>query len=131
MQILQIEQDAAVNESNPHIANIGRLVEEMENKIRTTLNGIYFSKTKDIVNSLRSIQPLTESRQQQALQQDLAAALQRRHNKTDNWCLTTQTLYHSTCDSDDWGAFRGATAQHSFIKFNSNLLYSVRIIFLI
>lgn len=82
----QIEQDFSVNESNPHIANIGRMVEDMENKIRNTLNEIYFSKTKDIVNSLRSVQPLTESRQQQALKQDLAAALQRRHNKSDNWC---------------------------------------------
>lgn len=62
------------------------MVEDMENKIRNTLNEIYFSKTKDIVNSLRSVQPLTESRQQQALKQDLAAALQRRHNKSDNWC---------------------------------------------
>lgn len=79
-----MEQDAAVNEINPHIANIGRMVEDMENKIRNTLNEIYFSKTKDIVNSLRSVQPLTESRHQQALKQDLAAALQRRHNKSDN-----------------------------------------------
>lgn len=79
-----MEQDAAVNDANPHIANIGRLVEDMENKIRNTLNEIYFSKTKDIVNSLRSVQPLTERNQQQALKQDLAAALQRRHNKADN-----------------------------------------------
>ncbi|XP_030751772.1 F-actin-capping protein subunit beta [Sitophilus oryzae] len=80
----QTEQDAAVNENNPHIANIGKMVEDMENKIRNTLNEIYFSKTKDIVNSLRSVQPLTESRQQDALRQDLAAALQRRHNRGDN-----------------------------------------------
>lgn len=80
----QMEQDATVNDVNPHIANIGRMVEDMENKIRNTLNEIYFSKTKDIVNSLRSVQPLNESRQQLALKQDLAAALQRRHNKSDN-----------------------------------------------
>lgn len=73
-----------MNDANPHIANIGRMVEDMENKIRNTLNEIYFSKTKDIVNSLRSVQPLTERNQQQALKQDLAAALQRRHNKSDN-----------------------------------------------
>lgn len=73
------------NDTSPHIANIGRLVEDMENKIRETLNVIYFGKTKDVVNSLRSVQPLTEEyHQQQALQQDLAAALQRRHIKSDN-----------------------------------------------
>ena len=31
---LQTEQDAPVSESSPHIANIGRMVEDMENKIR-------------------------------------------------------------------------------------------------
>ncbi|XP_022916847.1 F-actin-capping protein subunit beta [Onthophagus taurus] len=80
----QYQIDAPVNDFNPHIANIGRMVEDIENKIRNTLNEIYFSKTKDIVNSLRSVQPLTESNKQQALQQDLAQALQRRHNKSDN-----------------------------------------------
>ena len=30
----QVEQDASVSESSPHIANIGRMVEDMENKIR-------------------------------------------------------------------------------------------------
>lgn len=80
----QVEQDCAVNDANPHIVNIGRMVEDMENLIRHTLNEIYFGKTKDIVNSLRSVQPLTESRQQQALKQDLAAALQRRQKKSDN-----------------------------------------------
>uniref|UniRef100_A0A8C8D6G3 F-actin-capping protein subunit beta n=1 Tax=Oncorhynchus tshawytscha TaxID=74940 RepID=A0A8C8D6G3_ONCTS len=48
----QMEKDETVGESSPHIANIGRLVEDMENKIRSTLNEIYFGKTKDIVNGL-------------------------------------------------------------------------------
>ena len=33
-----------VSETSPHIANIGRLVEDMENKIRNTLNEIYFGE---------------------------------------------------------------------------------------
>lgn len=74
-----MEQDATVGETNPHIANIGRMVEDMENKIRNTLNEIYFGKTKDIVNGLRSVQSLSDQRQQAALRQDLAAALQRRN----------------------------------------------------
>ena len=49
----QVEKDCQVNEANPHIVNIGHLVEDMENKIRNTLNNIYFDKTRDIVNSLR------------------------------------------------------------------------------
>ena len=46
----------------------GRLVEDMENKIRNTLNEIYFGKTKDIVNGLRSVQPLAEANSQVVLQ---------------------------------------------------------------
>ena len=53
----------------------------MENKIRNTLNEIYFSKTKDIVNRLRSVQPLSDERQQNALRNDLAQALQKRQQK--------------------------------------------------
>uniref|UniRef100_A0A6M2DLZ5 F-actin-capping protein subunit beta n=1 Tax=Xenopsylla cheopis TaxID=163159 RepID=A0A6M2DLZ5_XENCH len=80
----QVEQDSNVNDSNPHIANIGRMVEDMENKIRNTLNEIYFGKTKDIVNGLRSIQPLSDQKQQTALKNDLYAALQKRNAKGDN-----------------------------------------------
>lgn len=80
----QVETDSAVNEANPHIANIGRIVEDMENKIRNTLNEIYFGKTKDIVNGLRSVQSLSEQRQQADLRNDLAKALQRRQAKGEN-----------------------------------------------
>lgn len=76
----QIEMDAQVSDTSPHIANIGRMVEEMENKIRNTLNEIYFGKTKDIVHGLRSLQPLQAQQAQQALKQDLAAALQKRNS---------------------------------------------------
>ena len=71
----QAESDHAVSDSSPHIANIGRMVEvrlwaaagyitthltasppvsqDMENKMRQTLNEIYFGKTKDVVNDIR------------------------------------------------------------------------------
>ncbi|CAF0854734.1 unnamed protein product [Didymodactylos carnosus] len=50
----QLESDSQIQEFSQHIINIGRMVEEMENKIRQTLNSIYFGKTKDILNSLRN-----------------------------------------------------------------------------
>lgn len=80
----QVDLDAAVGENSPHIANIGRMVEDMENKIRNTLNEIYFGKTKDIVNGLRSVQSLSDQKQQAALRNDLAQALQKRQAKGDN-----------------------------------------------
>lgn len=83
---LKVENDASVSEASPHIVNIGRMVEEMENKIRNTLNEIYFGKTKDIVNGLRNVQPLANQQQQDALRQDLALALFRRQAKGEtNW----------------------------------------------
>ena len=53
--MVQVEKDCALNEANSHIANIGRQVEDMENKMRNTLNEIYFGKTGNIVNDLRSV----------------------------------------------------------------------------
>jgi len=71
----QTEIDAPVNDSSPHIVNIGKMVEEMENKMRNTINTIYFEKTRDIVNRLRSHAPLQDSTEKAAFQNDLFAAL--------------------------------------------------------
>jgi len=49
----QDEKQLPVNAENPHITNMGRLIEDMENKLRQTIEIIYFGKTKDIVNELR------------------------------------------------------------------------------
>jgi len=73
----QVEQDCSVSESSPHIANIGRLVEDMENKIRNTLNEIYFGKTRDIVNGLRSVVPLTDASKTEDLQKEIARKIQK------------------------------------------------------
>lgn len=48
--------------------------------MRNVLNEIYFGKTRDIVNSLRSVASLPDQRQQKMLQNDLAAALSKRAN---------------------------------------------------
>jgi len=51
----QDEKDFPVNDQNPHVTNIGRMVEDMESKLRTTLELIYFGKTKEVVSNLRNI----------------------------------------------------------------------------
>lgn len=84
----QVEQDASISESSPHIANIGRMVEDMENKIRNVLNEIYFGKTKDIVNGLRSNQSLSDQRQQLDMKKILATELLRRNVKGDEGEIT-------------------------------------------
>lgn len=50
----------------------------MENKIRNTMNDIYFGKTKDIVNGLRSIEE-NNAAQKENLQIDLLTALRNRN----------------------------------------------------
>lgn len=51
----QMEQSSTpVNEVKTHIANIGRLIEDMEYDIRNHLNEIYILKTRHVVNSIRS-----------------------------------------------------------------------------
>ena len=69
------EQDATLADST-HIANIGRLVEEMENQIRHSLNTIYFDKTKSILNSLRSPVDADEKAKREALKGELISALE-------------------------------------------------------
>ena len=43
---------SAVNENKTHLANIGRLIEDMEFDMRSNLNELYVLKTREIVNSL-------------------------------------------------------------------------------
>ncbi|OTF69068.1 F-actin-capping protein subunit beta isoforms 1 and 2-like protein [Euroglyphus maynei] len=77
----QIEGDNAVTDAFSHIANIGKMVEDMENKIRSTLNEIYFGKTNNILNGLRSVNSLIELKAQEAVKTELAQALQKRQKE--------------------------------------------------
>ncbi len=50
----QVEADLAVENEQSHVVNIGRLVEDMELKMRNLLQEVYFGKAKDVVGDLRS-----------------------------------------------------------------------------
>ncbi|KAI9851763.1 MAG: F-actin-capping protein subunit beta [Thelocarpon superellum] len=67
----QIEQDLPVEDDSSHIANIGKMVEEMELKMRNLLQEVYFGKAKDVVGDLRSIAALTESQKEKATHQEM------------------------------------------------------------
>ncbi|OLL22966.1 F-actin-capping protein subunit beta [Neolecta irregularis DAH-3] len=41
-----VEQDFAIEDSNSHIANVGRMIEDMELKMRNLLQEVYFGKVK-------------------------------------------------------------------------------------
>jgi capping protein beta len=59
------------------------MIEDMENKIRNTLNEIYFGKTKDVVNGLRSVEVLADQKQKLAMAKDLVTVLSKRNAKTE------------------------------------------------
>ena len=52
--INECEQEHAIDNMKSHVLNFGRMVEDMEGKLRSHLNEIYFGKTRDIFNGLRS-----------------------------------------------------------------------------
>jgi capping protein beta len=57
------------------------MIEEMENKLRSTIQEIYFGKTKDILNDIRSITDLSIVKNQNAMQAALLGRLQERNKK--------------------------------------------------
>jgi len=71
----QEEKDFPVNDANPHVSNIGKMVEDMEIKLRTTLEQIYFGKTKDIANQLRNVMSANVKQQQEEMQKAIGGAI--------------------------------------------------------
>ena len=49
-----------LNGNRSHIKNIGQLIENSETSMRNSLAEIYFSKTKDIMNSCRSVNRIVD-----------------------------------------------------------------------
>jgi capping protein beta len=60
-----------------HVANMGRMVEEMENQMRDALQTIYFGKTKTVVNGLFKASGAAEEDRKKALQAQLQAEMRK------------------------------------------------------
>ncbi|PFH48745.1 hypothetical protein AMATHDRAFT_149135 [Amanita thiersii Skay4041] len=73
----QSEQDWPIHDGSSHITNTGRMIEEMEIKMRNLLQEVYFGKTRDIVYDLRSIDDLEKARRQKELQKELVGFIKR------------------------------------------------------
>jgi len=73
----QVEQDLPVENDESHIANIGRLVEDMELKMRNLLQEVYFGKAKDVVGDLRSIGSLSEGQRDRDTQREIIGSMRR------------------------------------------------------
>jgi len=71
----QDEKDFPVSDLAPHVCNIGKMVEDMEIKLRSTLDQIYFGKTKDIVGELRSVVSTAVLNQRKNIQMQIGGAI--------------------------------------------------------
>jgi len=60
-------------------SNLGSVSKTSLFSNRNTLYEIYFGKTRDIVNGLRSVQSLSDSKQQDELRKDLFNALAKKN----------------------------------------------------
>ncbi|KAK4216053.1 F-actin-capping protein subunit beta [Rhypophila decipiens] len=73
----QVEMDLPVDNDDSHIANIGKLVEDMELKMRNLLQEVYFGKAKDVVGDLRSIGTLSEGQRERDTQREIIGSMRR------------------------------------------------------
>ncbi|OCH94426.1 F-actin capping protein beta subunit [Obba rivulosa] len=73
----QTEQDWPLQDQTSHITNTGRMIEEMEIKMRNLLQEVYFGKTRDVVFDLRSVDDLEKQRRQRELQKELVGFIKR------------------------------------------------------
>jgi len=71
----QEEKELPVEETNDHVLNFGRMIEEMEFKLRTTLETVYFGKTQDIVNELRTSVSLSVLKQRKDMQNQIGSKI--------------------------------------------------------
>jgi len=74
----QVEFDLAVDDDNSHIVNIGKLVEDMELKMRNLLQEVYFGKAKDVVGDLRVIPSLSEQQKERSVHQEMISSMNKR-----------------------------------------------------
>jgi len=54
---LRTQQDSRrikVDAESPHIANMGKMLENMELRVRNAIEGIYIQKTREVINGMRS-----------------------------------------------------------------------------
>ena len=63
------------SEFSTHLVNIGSSIEEVESRLRNDLQSVYFGRTHDIVNELRSAMPEGFLRNQNDFREEMMARL--------------------------------------------------------
>ncbi|OTA69269.1 F-actin capping protein, beta subunit [Hypoxylon sp. EC38] len=73
----QIEIELPAESEEQQIANIGKLVEDMELKMRNLLQEVYFGKAKDVVGDLRSVGSLSQDAKDKETHKELIGSMLR------------------------------------------------------
>ncbi|GAA5991644.1 hypothetical protein JCM5350_002148, partial [Sporobolomyces pararoseus] len=73
-----LDSSSQTSLARSHIENLGKLIEDMEIKLRNLLQEVYFSKTKDVLGNLRSSSGFGEANKMRALQGELVGLLKGR-----------------------------------------------------
>ena len=74
----QREQTMAAADNSAHVANMGRLVEDMENNMRDAMQVVYFGKTKSVVNKMYKEAGASEANKREGLQRQLQEEMARK-----------------------------------------------------
>jgi len=74
----QQEQEFPAADDQAHLPNMGRMIEEMENRMRDSLQDVYFGKTKSTVNRMYKAQGAQMDQQKDAMAAALRAEMARR-----------------------------------------------------
>jgi capping protein (actin filament) muscle Z-line, beta len=72
---LPLTPTGSASSDNAHTLNIGRLVEDMEGKMRNLLQEVYFGKAKDVVGDLRSIGALSGVNAERRAQREVIGSM--------------------------------------------------------
>lgn len=72
---LVVESVGANGKDGGHVVNAGRLIEDMEGKMRNMLQEVYFGKAKDVVGDLRSVASLTGVNRERQAQRDVISSM--------------------------------------------------------
>ena len=52
----QAERTMEFDDQFAHVSNMGRMVEDMEIDMRSSLDGLYIAKTREVINGMRKLQ---------------------------------------------------------------------------
>lgn len=64
-----------MSEQTPHIFNIGKMIEDLESKMRSMLSDVYFGKTRQILSDLRTLETTTEIKNRETMADDIKKAV--------------------------------------------------------